>query len=281
MVGMTGAQGLDAVRAELYAGSPADFVARRDELAKQARGDGDRELATAIKALRRPTVGAWYLNVAAAAGLTSLRELLELGRQLRETQAAGDFAALRDLAARRGPLVSRVLRDLTAHLAQVGIAATSSGLDEVRTTLGAALADPAVDAQVRAGQVDRAHSYGGFGEVEMAAVPPPTPSGTSKTSKETPKAPPKKDAAAAREQLAAARRELAAAERERATVESRSREAGSTLRAARKRVESLETELDRARDALTKAEEQASGLKAQVAALTATIEQARAALSAG
>ena len=282
MVGMTGAQGLDAVRAELYAGSPADFVARRDELAKQARGEGDRELATAIKALRRPTVGAWYLNVAAAAGLTSLRELLELGRELRETQAAGDFAALRDLAARRGPLVSRVLRDLTAHLAQVGIAATSSGLDEVRTTLGAALADPAVDAQVRAGQVDRAHSYGGFGEVEMAAAPPPpAPSGSSKTSKETSKAPPKKDAAAAREQLAAARRELAAAERERATVESRSREAGSTLRAARKRVESLETELDRARDALTKAEEQASGLKAQVAALTATIEQARAALSAG
>ncbi len=79
MVGMTEAQGLDAVSAELYGGAPADFVARRDELAKQARADGDRELATAIKALRRPTVGAWYLNLAAAAGLTSLRELLDLG----------------------------------------------------------------------------------------------------------------------------------------------------------------------------------------------------------
>ena len=84
---------------------PSDFVARRDELAKQARGDGDRELAAAIKALRRPTVGAWYVNLASRAGLTSLRELLDLGRELRETQAAGDFAALRDLAARRGPLV--------------------------------------------------------------------------------------------------------------------------------------------------------------------------------
>lgn len=275
MVGMTEPQGLDAVSAELYAGTPADFVARRDELAKQARGDGDRELATAIKALRRPTVGAWYLNVAAASGLTSLRELLDLGRELRETQAAGDFAALRDLAARRGPLVTRVLRDLTAHLAQVGITSTSSGLDEVRTTLGAALADPAVDELVRAGRVDRPHSYGGFGEVEMAVGPPaPSTSGTSKES-------PRKDAAAAKEQLAAARRELAAAERERAAIEARSKEAGATVRAARKRVESLETELDRARDAQAKAEDEATGLKAQAAALTASIEQARKTLAAG
>ncbi|HEY3339470.1 MAG TPA: hypothetical protein VGK18_13280 [Propionicimonas sp.] len=271
---MSEAQGLDAVSAELYGGAPADFVARRDELVKAARADGDRELATAIKALRRPTVGAWYLNLAAAAGLTSLRELLELGRELRETQAAGDFAALRDLAGRRGPLVGRVLRDLTAHLAQVGITTTGSGLDEVRTTLGAALADPAVDAQVRSGRVDRAHSYGGFGEVEMAVVPPaPSPS----PSKEAPK----KDADAAKEQLAAARRELAAAERERATTEARGKEAGATVRAARKRVESLETELDRARDALSKAEAEAAGLKARAAALTATIEQSRTALASG
>ena len=287
MVGMTEAEGLDAVRTELYGGAPADFVARRDELAKEARADGDRELATAIKALRRPTVGAWYLNVAAAAGLTSRRELLELGRELRETQAAGDFAALRDLAARRGPLVTRVLRDLTAHLAQVGLTTTDSGLDEVRTTLGAALADPAVDAQVRAGRVDRAHTYGGFGEVEMAVSPPASsPSGTSKeTSKEASKegseGTQKKDAAAAKERLAAARRELAAAERERVATESRSKQAGSAVRAARKRVESLESELDRARDALSKAEQEATELKAQATALADTIEKARAALAAG
>ncbi|HSK31900.1 MAG TPA: hypothetical protein VK903_00315, partial [Propionicimonas sp.] len=275
MVAMTEAQGLDAVSAELYAGAPTDFVARRDELAKQARTAGDRELAVAIKALRRPTVGAWYLNLAAAAGLTSLRELLELGRQLRETQAAGDFAALRDLAARRNPLVARVLRDLTAHLAQVGISTTGGGLDEVRTTLGAALADPAVDEQVRSGRVDRPHSYGGFGEVDMAiAAPAPTTSVPAKSST-------KQDAGAAREQLAAARRELAAAERERAAIEARRKEAGADLRAARRRVESLESELDRARDALAKAEEAATALKERAAALTAAIEQARTALTAG
>ena len=273
MVGMTEPRGLDAVSAELYGGAPADFVARRDELAKRARGDGDRELASAIKALRRPTVGAWYLNVAAAAGLTSLWELLDLGRELRETQAAGDFAALRHLAARRGPLVNRVLRDLTAHLAQVGVTATGTGLDEVRTTLGAALADPAVDRQVRAGRVDRPLSYGGFGEVDMAvAAPAPGASGGTKDS-------PEKAAARALDQLAAARRELAAAERERSAIESRSKEAGAGLRAARKRVETLESELDRARDALAKAEDEAAQLKARVADISATIEQARKAIA--
>ena len=274
MVGMTEPQGLDAVRAELFAGVPADFVARRDELARQARVDGDRELATAIKALRRPTVGAWYLNLAAAAGLTSLRELLELGRELRQTQSAGDFAALRNLAARRNPLVARVLRDLTAHLAQVGIVTTSSGLDEVRTTLGAALADPAVDGQVRSGRVDRPHSYGGFGEVEMAVAPPaPAKSGTSK--------PEEPDAGERKAQLASARRELAAAERERTALQARGKEAGAAVRAARTRVESLESELDRARDALARAEKEAAGLKAQAEATAASIEQARKALEQG
>lgn len=268
MVGMSEPSGLDAVSDELYGAAPADFVARRDELAKQARGDGDRELAAAIKALRRPTVGAWYLNLASRSGLTSLHELLELGRQLRQTQAAGDFAALRDLAARRGPLVNRTLRDLTAHLAQMAVKTTPAGLDEARTTLGAALADPAVDEQVRAGRLDRPHTYGGFGEVEMAVLSTATPDkpGSAAT---------RDDAGPSKAELAAARRELAAAERERTAVEARRKEAGARVRTARKRVESLESELDRARDALAAAEEESTGLAATVEALTEGIEKAR------
>lgn len=266
MVGMSEPTGLHAVSDELYGIPPADFVARRDELAKQARADGDRDLAAAIKALRRPTVGAWYLNLASRSGLTSLRELLELGKQLRETQAAGDFAAMRDLAGRRGPLVNRVLRDLTAHLAQVGVKTTPAGLDEARTTLGAALADPAVDEQVRAGHLDRQHTYGGFGEVEMAVVPakPEKPGSETKAGSGPTKA-----------ELAAAKRELAAAERERAAVEARRKEAGTRVRAARKRVESLESELDRARDALAAAAAESAELAATAEALTAGIEKAR------
>ena len=266
MVGMT-KPGLDAASEELYAAGPTAFVAHRDELAKKARSAGDRPLAEAIKALRRPTVGAWYLNVAARAGLTSLRELLDFGGELRLTQAAGDFAALRDLAARRGPLLARVLRDLTAHLATVGIQTTSNGLDEVRTTLGAALADPAVDAEARAGRLDRPHTYGGFGEVEMAIASAPGPP------------PAKVETGPTKEQLAAARRELATAERELAALGARRKEAVEQVRAARKRAENAESELERAREALSGAEEEAAGLKARAATLTATIEHVRTVLA--
>ena len=47
---------------DLYRLAPEDFTAARDAAAKQARADGDRDGAAALKALRRPTVSAWLLN---------------------------------------------------------------------------------------------------------------------------------------------------------------------------------------------------------------------------
>ena len=86
-VGLTGwAAEIDA----LYAGDPAAFVAGRDALAKRVRGAGEREAATAIKGLRRPSLGAWYANVAARASLMSLREWLALGAEIRDAQARLD-----------------------------------------------------------------------------------------------------------------------------------------------------------------------------------------------
>lgn len=50
--------------AELYAGRLDDFTARRDALAKQMRAEGDRDRATSVKAIRKPSRSAWALNVA-------------------------------------------------------------------------------------------------------------------------------------------------------------------------------------------------------------------------
>lgn len=155
---------------ELYAADPATFVARRDELAKAARAAGDRGAAAVLKALRRPTVGAWYANVAARAGLVSLREWLRLGERLRAAQASGDFGAVRSAGSERSTLEARVLRDLTAHLASVGVTASAAGLEEVRSTLRAALADEAAADAVRAARLEKPLSYAGFGEVDMSAA---------------------------------------------------------------------------------------------------------------
>ena len=250
---MSADERLDAVSDELYAGAPADFVARRDALVATARSEGDRALATALKALRRPTVGAWYLNTAARAGLVSLRELLGLGEDLRAAQSGGDLTALRDLAARRGPLVGRVLRDLTRHLAELGVTATPAGLDEVRRTLAAALADPEVADLTRRGRLDRAHDYSGFGPIVPAAStaapsPPPVPTSDADPS-------PQDDA----DRRLAEQRQAAEAALERAragleAAEAQRREAEDTLQAARDRAAGLARELQAAQDAARAAE---------------------------
>lgn len=167
-LGLTTKPTLAQVADALYAGDPADFVAARQDAAKAARASGDRALAQEIGKLRRPSVGAWYVNVAARASLVSLREWLDLGGRLREAQAGLDMARVRDLSAGRAMLEDRVVRDLGAHLSTLGVEASPRGLDEVRTTLRAALADPAAADAVTSGRLTRALEYAGFGEVDLS-----------------------------------------------------------------------------------------------------------------
>lgn len=162
--------GLDAVADELYGGDPSGFVSLRDARAKEARASGDRELATAIKALRRPSVSAWYVNAAARASLVSLREWLTLGRDLRAASEGLDAVRLRELGGRRSRLESRVVADIAAHVGALGAVASPVALDEVRSTLRAALSDERAALAVAAGRLDRALSYGGFGEVDLSAA---------------------------------------------------------------------------------------------------------------
>ena len=49
----------------LYAGELDRFTPDRDALAKELTGAGDREGGTRVKALRKPVVSAWALNVLA------------------------------------------------------------------------------------------------------------------------------------------------------------------------------------------------------------------------
>lgn len=162
--------GLDAVADELYGGDPSGFVSLRDARAREARASGDRELATAIKALRRPSVSAWYVNAAARASLVSLREWLTLGRDLRAASEGLDAVRLRELGGRRSRLESRVVADIAAHVGALGAVASPVALDEVRSTLRAALSDERAASAVAAGRLDRALSYGGFGEVDLSAA---------------------------------------------------------------------------------------------------------------
>ena len=46
----------------LFDVEPKQFIAARDALAKELRSRGERDAATEVKTLRRPTVAAWALN---------------------------------------------------------------------------------------------------------------------------------------------------------------------------------------------------------------------------
>lgn len=115
-------------------------------------------------------MAAWYVNVAARASLVSLREWLALGASLRTAQEALDMGRVRELSSGRTALENRVVRDLTAHLTTLGVAVSAAALDEVRATLRAALAGQQAADAVAAGRLDKALSYGGFGEVDLSAA---------------------------------------------------------------------------------------------------------------
>jgi hypothetical protein len=159
---------------DLYRLTPEDFTAARDAAAKQARADGDREAAAALKALRRPTVSAWLLNTLVRQESDLVEQLLELGPVLAQAQAGGDAAALRTVGEQRRQLVGAVVG---RAVALAGRPVTAALRDEVAATLEAALADPASAEAVRSGRLVRALSYAGFGDVDLSdAVAPPSPS---------------------------------------------------------------------------------------------------------
>ena len=63
-------------------GLPLDeFVAGRGALAKSLRSEGKREEAERVKALRKPTAGAWALNQALRRRRSELADLLAAGER--------------------------------------------------------------------------------------------------------------------------------------------------------------------------------------------------------
>ncbi len=219
-------------------------------MAKTLRAAGDKDGAARVKALRRPSVAAWYVNVAARASLVSLREWLALGASLREAQAALDMARVRTLGAGRAALENRVVRDLSAHLTTLGVAVSAPALEEVRGTLRAALADAATAEVVASGRLERALSYGGFGEVDLSAALAAMTAAEPEPVAEPVEAPDPALIAAvddARERRASAEEALARAEAALAVAQRELREAKAALTSAEKDLTTAEKNLEHAR----------------------------------
>ncbi|MEV0196815.1 hypothetical protein [Nonomuraea sp. NPDC050691] len=148
---------LDEVADRLYGLPPSEFTAARAAEARAAKDEGDARLSREIGRLRKPTVSAWAVNRAVREHPDDLRELLEVGEELRRAWAAHDAEALAEVARRRGAVTGRVGRLVKED---AGLSAAASV--EVDRTLDAAVVDEGAAAEVRQGRLVRPLEYSGF-----------------------------------------------------------------------------------------------------------------------
>lgn len=160
---------LDSVADKLYGLDPGDFVSARSECAAEARRAGNRELTAAIGRLRKPTVAAWMVNLLARERADELAALLDLGDSLRAAQRRLSGSDIRALSAQRRRVVTALERAAADLADERGRHATESALREVGQTLNAALADPGVADEVRAGRLASIVEHSGFGD--LSSVP--------------------------------------------------------------------------------------------------------------
>lgn len=264
---------LDSVADELFGVPLNDFTGVRNERSKQARADGDRDLAKEIQALRKPTTSAWLVNQLSRHHRDDLEPLLELGRDLREAGALLSGDDLRALTRQRHQVVHALVQVTRRFGADRGLKVSSAVADEVRETLEASLADPDASAAVLAGRLTQPLQQVGFGVVEPSGAGPRGRSvgqsaGQSGRSTDEPAGQAQGQPAAEVADLERRRREraerkveqteraLEQAESSRQRAAQEQRTATEAREAADSEVERLRTELERAQQAASTAAEE-------------------------
>jgi hypothetical protein len=244
----------------LYAGELDRFTPDRDALAKELTSAGDKEGGKRVRALRKPVVSAWALNVLAHEGPEAIGELLELGGRLRDAQrraiSGGDVEPLREATEQRRRLVSELAGKATAILERSGSASAANG-DAVVTTLEAAAADEEAGALLRSGRLVKPlrppSSFGGEGLRVLEGG--------------------RQAAAAAKPDPRAA--EATRLERELRATEVRERRAAETVEREKGRVEELERKRSDARERLRAAEADLRGISLETKRLTRQLDKLR------
>jgi hypothetical protein len=136
----------------LYTGSPTEFITARNA---RAADTDDPALAARIRALKKPSVAAWVVNVFAHERSSQLGEALLLAEELREAQADLDARALAQLGRDRRALTHRLAAD-AAELAEArGQRITASTREAVQQTISAAFFDPTAAAAVASARLVR------------------------------------------------------------------------------------------------------------------------------
>jgi hypothetical protein len=277
---------------ELYALGLGDFTPARDAKAKELKGT---DLAARVKALKKPSLAAWVVNLLVRQETEQVEQVLTVGAALRAAQASMSGDELRTLTKQRRQLTAAVTTRARAMSREHGQKVTEAVAEQVEATLTAAMVDEGCASAVRSGLLVAALSATGVDAVELdKAVALPEALGFAAPAREAVE-PPKPDLhvvpdpdhdekarAAAREALDAAEDALAEATEalgtaasELAELEARSMQVQAEIDELKRRIAELEETADEVDDAIAEAEDARD--EAQEAVAEATRERDAAA----
>lgn len=277
---------------ELYTLAPADFTPARDAKAKELRGT---DLAARVKALKKPSLAAWVVNLLVRHETEQVEQVLAVGAALREAQASMSGDELRALTRQRRQLTAAVTTRARALSREHGQKVTDAVAEQVEATLTASMVDEDCATAVRSGllvtallatgvdavELDRAVALPealGFTAPARDAVAPakpelhvvPDPDRDEKARKAAQEA-----LAAAEESLAEATESFETAAAELAELEARSMQVQAEIDELKRRIAELEETADEVDDAIGEAEDARD--EAQEAVAEATRERDAAA----
>jgi hypothetical protein len=275
---------LTAVAEELYGLRPEQFVARRNTLAKEARGSGDEELSAEVRRLAKPSTAAWVVNMLVRHRSERLEEVLEMGAALREAQASMAGDELRRLGRQRRRLIAAVTREARSLAHELGDEVGEAIADQVEATLHAAMVDPAAAEAVRTGFLVKPLAVAGTeaAAVTAAVALPGALTGTvvrrtppRKAADERPELTVVEDSGRATEEAAAG---LRRAEQQLATAERKREKADRRLQRREARALQLRAELDELRRKVAELEQRLEDNEDELSEAAARCEQREEAL---
>jgi hypothetical protein len=259
---------------DLYGLALDRFIPERTSLVRELRSGGDREQATAVAALRKPSVAAWAVNQLVRTQRREVDALFAAGDALRDVQAgvlegSADARDLRSAAERERSAVDGLVATARGLLSSSGHELSATTVERVTQTLHAAALDDDARREVSEGRLVRELRHVGLGgglggeAAARAAQPPRARRGAGGAAAGRHDA---KDRQTAKERKAAE------------TAQRREREE------ARKQARALERdaarEVDRAQRALRTAEERAARATEALRDAEAAVDEAKAGVDA-
>jgi len=278
------AEELLAIADELYALTLPEFTPARDAKAKVLKGT---DLAKDVKALKKPSLAAWVVNLLVRHEADQVDQVLQVGAALRAAQESMSGDELRQLTRQRRQVTAAVTTQARRLARENGQKVTEAVAAQIEATLTAAMVDEGCAKAVRSGMLLTALEATGVESVELdRAVALPDALGFVATVRDAAPTKPalhvvpdpdrdEKALAAAREALEDAESELTeatetyeGAAKELADLEARSMQVQAEIDELKRKIAELEETADQVDEELAEAEEARDEAQAVVAEAT-------------